>query len=123
MSPAVYISGPMSGLPDFNYPRFHAEAARLRALGWQVINPAENPEQPDWHAYMRLSVAQVAQSTMVATLPGWTGSKGARIEVELAERLGLPIVSAEEIEHGPEAAQRAVCGVLGACRPAMGVDF
>ena len=38
---AVYLSGPMTGLPDFNRPAFHAAAAALRAQGYVVINPAE----------------------------------------------------------------------------------
>ena len=29
----VYISGPMTGLPEFNYPAFFAKAAELRAEG------------------------------------------------------------------------------------------
>ncbi|MCY1527250.1 hypothetical protein D9M68_623110 [compost metagenome] len=41
----IYLAGPMTGLPEFNYPAFHAEAARLRALGYQVENPAENQAQ------------------------------------------------------------------------------
>ena len=30
----IYLSGPMSSLPELNFPAFHAEAARLRALGF-----------------------------------------------------------------------------------------
>ncbi|WP_319942079.1 DUF4406 domain-containing protein [Pseudomonas quasicaspiana] len=37
----IYISGPMTGLPDFNFPAFAAEANRLRGLGFDVVNPAE----------------------------------------------------------------------------------
>ena len=29
--PTVYIAGPMTGLPDFNYPAFHAAASAWRA--------------------------------------------------------------------------------------------
>ena len=39
----IYLSGPMSGLPELNFPAFHAEAARLRALGFEVVNPADFP--------------------------------------------------------------------------------
>ena len=35
----IYIAGPMSGLPEMNYPAFFAEATRLRGLGYEVINP------------------------------------------------------------------------------------
>jgi len=37
----IYLSGPMSGLPGFNFPAFHAAAAKLRADGFTVLNPAE----------------------------------------------------------------------------------
>lgn len=36
----VYISGPMTGLPDSNIPAFNAAAERLWAEGHFVINPA-----------------------------------------------------------------------------------
>ena len=39
---SVYISGAMTGLPDNNYPAFHAKATELRAKGYIVRNPAEN---------------------------------------------------------------------------------
>jgi hypothetical protein len=55
----IYIAGKMSGLPDFGYPAFNTEAARLRAMGHHVENPAENPEPPckSWAGYMRLALA------------------------------------------------------------------
>ena len=34
----IYISGPITGLPDLNYPAFHAAAAELRALGWTLTS-------------------------------------------------------------------------------------
>lgn len=36
----VYISGPMTGLPEFNYPAFFAAAEALEARGYETINPA-----------------------------------------------------------------------------------
>lgn len=38
----TYIAGPMSGIPDFNYPMFHRVAKHLRDRGVDVRNPAEN---------------------------------------------------------------------------------
>lgn len=89
----VYISGPMTGLPDFNYPAFHAAAAELRGAGLHVENPAESkaPDCNSWIGYMRLAVAQLATCDYVVTLPGWERSRGARIEVELARGLGFPV--------------------------------
>ena len=37
----VYLCGKMTGLPDYNYPQFHAWAKRLRDAGHTVRNPAE----------------------------------------------------------------------------------
>lgn len=90
----IYIAGKMTGLPDFNYPAFHAEAARLRAMGFEVLNPAENPEPPcgTWAGYMRLAIAQLVQCDAVRLLPGWEDSSGARLEENIAMRLGMTIV-------------------------------
>lgn len=38
----VYVAGPMTDLTDFNYPAFNAVADRLRALGYEVENPADH---------------------------------------------------------------------------------
>jgi hypothetical protein len=40
-----YIAGPMSGLPQFNFPLFIAAAEALRAAGFDIVSPAEtDPE-------------------------------------------------------------------------------
>ncbi|SMC02015.1 protein of unknown function [Sulfobacillus thermosulfidooxidans DSM 9293] len=90
----IYLSGPMSGLPDFNYPAFHTTAALLRHVGYCVMNPAETGVRPDWAYadYLRHDLQiLLAQAEGVATLPGWRTSRGARLEVTVAEMLGLPI--------------------------------
>jgi len=95
----IYIAGPMTGLKDFNYPAFNAEAARLRALGHEVLNPAENPAPPcgSWAGYMRLALRQLIECECVVLLPGWIESKGAMIERNLAQALGMAIVVASEL--------------------------
>jgi hypothetical protein len=81
----------MTGLPEFNYPAFHAEAARLRTLGFEVENPAENPLPADapWHLCMRAAVRQLVTCDQIATLPGWANSPGAQLEVYIGQRLGI----------------------------------
>ncbi len=95
----IYIAGPMSGLPDLNYPAFNAMAERLRALSFEVENPAENPPPKceSWLGYMRMAVAQLATCDAVVMLPGWSKSKGACIEHQLAVGLGLEIVEAGNV--------------------------
>ena len=92
----VYVAGPMSGLPDFNYPAFNAEAGRLRALGYEVENPAENPVPPcgSWAGYMRMALAQVVQCDGIVLLPGWETSRGATLEHHVATTLGLRVEQA-----------------------------
>lgn len=94
MTARVYLAGPMTGLPDFNYPAFHAAAARLRADGHHVENPAENPHPPcgSWQGYMRLAIAQLITCDTIALLPGWESSRGASIENRLASELGMTVL-------------------------------
>jgi hypothetical protein len=94
----VYVAGPMTGLPAFNFPAFHAAAAQLRAIGYEVENPAENPQPAcgTWLGYMRMAIAQVATVDAVILLPGWENSKGARVERDLAIGLGLDVMTLRE---------------------------
>lgn len=91
-----YIAGPMTGIEAFNFPAFHAEAARLRALGYHVENPAEINAGPvtDWTVCMRKAVAQLVTCDTICLLPGWSRSRGARIEYGLAVNLGMEILEA-----------------------------
>lgn len=89
----LYIAGPMTGLPELNYPAFFAAEEQLQAVGYETLNPAPNkPEgEPSWLAYMRMSLIQISQADGIALLPNWWSSKGARIEQHLANSLGLPV--------------------------------
>jgi len=106
----AYVAGPMSGLPDLNYPAFHRAAAALRSYGLEVENPAENPAPPcgSWLGYMRMAVCQVARVDVVVMLPGWEQSRGARTEFQLACNMGLTVMTLDEalrkLAAEPEAA-------------------
>lgn len=94
----IYLSGPMTGLPNFNYPRFHLEAARLRALGYEVVNPAELSEPTDPRAVcMRRDIQALMTCDAVAMLPGWTSSHGATLEHACAVQCGMKVVLASKI--------------------------
>lgn len=87
----------MSGIKDYNYPAFNAKAAELRALGEEVINPAENdaeigPNQP-WEVYLRRDIIALAERCdKIVLLPGWQNSKGASLERLVGAKLGMAIV-------------------------------
>lgn len=89
----IYLCGPMSNLPDFNYPEFHRVANILRAVGYQVENPAENnaPECGTYIGWIRLALAKLINCNALAYLDGWENSKGAHIEIRTARDLDMPI--------------------------------
>ena len=100
----IYVAGPMSGLPELNYPAFHEAATRLRAKGWHVENPAENPDPHvdascHWTAYMRMGLSQVATCHAIYMLPGWQNSKGASLEYMVAQQLGMQILVHDQQEE------------------------
>lgn len=95
----VYVAGPMTGIEDFNYPAFNAVADQLRALGYEVENPADHGivEGATWVDYLAYNLTRLGLCGVVALLPGWEGSKGACLEVQIAEKLGMTVVSAHDL--------------------------
>lgn len=88
----VYISGPMTGYPEFNYPAFATAEAKLVAAGHDPLNPARHPKCETWADYLRLDLADVLVADAIALLPGWEASRGARLEVHVAHALGMTTV-------------------------------
>lgn len=109
-TPTVYIAGPMSKMPDHNFPVFHAAAKKWREAGWRVINPAEldGAEQggPDDRFprdfYLRRDLAALTQCHAIALLPGWQVSEGAKLEHAVALGLGLKVFDAFWVSTPPE---------------------
>lgn len=98
----VYVSGPMTGLPNLNFPAFYAEADRLRALGYEVVNPAEiNEGVTDWHACLRNDLRELLTCDAIVLLPNWHGSKGAHLEVHVAHRVGIAVIDADKVTFTP----------------------
>lgn len=108
MTKAVYIAGPMTGVPLWNFPAFFDAENQLLELGYEVLNPAHNdgknveeamksagsPERPNypWSYYMKRDLPHVMSCDMVCLLPGWQNSRGAQLEVHVAKALGLPLM-------------------------------
>jgi hypothetical protein len=90
---SIYIAGPMSGIEDFNYPAFRAAETQLRALGYDVLNPADieaentTGEPQPWEWYMRAAIHMVARADAMALLPGWENSTGATLEHKIGTAL------------------------------------
>lgn len=118
----VYISGPMRGYPQYNFPAFDAARDRFKEWGWHVISPADLDRQFDgldplfdpkgtqkivenWthtdlvNVIMRDTVVlwmlDPAKDDAIAMLPYWEASTGAVAELYIARWLGLQILNAE----------------------------
>lgn len=90
----LYIAGPMTNLPEFNYPAFYRAAEKLAAAGIEPINPARPDGREgcrEWLDFMRASLLDIAECDGIATLPGWGESRGAALEVHIARSLDLPV--------------------------------
>lgn len=90
----IYLSGPMTGIPDNNHPLFHKVAAQLRENGDVVFSPAEYAEVCGSSFNLRSAFADYCQficqtADTIVMLPGWILSQGARAEFGLA--LNFPI--------------------------------
>lgn len=119
----IYLAGPMRGYPDFNFPAFDEAAKRGRALGHEIVSPAEmdrsigfNEKGKDGKVNDKGHSAEITPDFMrgciwrdvdaivgaagkpgvdaVAMLPGWEKSRGAKGEKGLAEWLGLDVLDA-----------------------------
>jgi hypothetical protein len=93
----LYVSGPMSGIKDLNFPAFIAAAEALRRAGYAVVNPVDlNPDpKAEWKACMRADIKALVDCDAVATLPGWKESRGAWLETRIANGLGMEVDSVE----------------------------
>ena len=98
MTKRIYIAGPMTGLPELNFPAFHAMAAHLRSLGHHVVNPAEINVDPakGWAECMRADIRELVSCTAICLLPGWEKSRGASLEHHIAQSLGFEVMTMEE---------------------------
>lgn len=101
----IYISGPMRGIPEYNFPAFYRGEALWLMKGWEVLNPARideeedgfDPKKPEtihpdgMRHYLVRDVKMLAAATAIAMLPGWEKSKGAKLELCVAYAMGLDV--------------------------------
>lgn len=141
--PRVYIAGPMTGKPQYNFPAFDYAAAQWRGAGWDVVSPADltreywrerfgeefDPTNPDpriaaggdiYDEFLRWDVRAIAECNAIALLPGWETSKGVAKELTVARVLKLAELDAVTFkpiakpESALQEAQRLVHGARGA---------
>jgi nucleoside 2-deoxyribosyltransferase len=101
----IYLAGPMTGLPEYNYPAFFAAEQALKERGFAVLNPASSfggdvnlPRE----YYLRSAISMLLQADAVMLLDGWEKSKGAKLEREIAFELGLKVVTQASLKPTSE---------------------
>lgn len=89
----LYISGPMTGIAEHNFPMFNRAEQVLRNVGYTILNPATKGiiEGWTWEQYLKWDLAEVLKADGIATLPGFTNSRGAMLETFVANTLKIPV--------------------------------
>lgn len=123
----VYIAGPMTGYPLFNFPAFDQAAEQWRKAGHEVVSPAEltreqfktrfgdefDPTSNDariaaggdiYRDFLREDIRHIIDCDAIALLPGWEKSKGVAVELTVARAMKLDEYDAntgERVNHLP----------------------
>lgn len=115
----IYLSGPMTGIKEYNHPAFQVEAERLRDLGYDVVSPAElNPDGSlSWHDCIKIDIKALVDCDAIALLEGWQKSQGALLEIDIAHRVKIEILIAKDIVTPYQVSVCTKCGCddLHAC--------
>lgn len=87
----TYISGPMTGIKNLNFPAFNKAERFLRKRGDKVFNPACHSIEWgfDRADFLRLDIQVLLLCDKIYMLNGWKASKGALLEKHIAEELGI----------------------------------
>lgn len=92
----VYLSGPMTGLPDYNRAAFNLRAEAFRAAGYTVNNPAEisvaHGTAKSYGFYFKRALRMMLNSDVVYVFGDITQSQGALMELNVAKMAEMPVI-------------------------------
>jgi hypothetical protein len=96
----LYLSGPMTGVQDYNFPKFNYVSKKIRANHtYEVVNPAQEfdgRQDLPRALYMRKDLETLLTVDGIVMLDGWQHSRGARLELAIAKELDLEIFRWDE---------------------------
>ena len=90
----VYISGPITGYDlEERAAEFMWAEMKVQEVGGEPINPMGLglPDSASWEQHMRHDITLLLTCDGIIMLNGWENSKGARLEMDIAISLGMPI--------------------------------
>jgi len=122
--PFFYLGGPMTGIPQFNFPHFDHVAGVLRERGYNIISPAELDEPETRDAALASSDGApgsgaandepyesfLARDLIIVSMPaciggifinGWQHSRGARGESWVLQFLNKDLYEYDEFDGSP----------------------
>lgn len=93
-----YLSGPMAGYEEHNFPAFVKASYDLRHAGVTLLPAHEilhrkvgREHELQWHDYLRTDLIKMLQQCHgIILLKGWPQSKGAKLELDVALALEYP---------------------------------
>lgn len=119
MSIRIYVAGPMTGLPNYNWPAFEAAARVLRHKGYEVVTPTEIDEEYgvvdvqrnelgditsvttttafDYEMILARDLEAVDTVDAIFLLPDWHRSTGAKRELHRALANGATVILYKEV--------------------------
>jgi len=95
MKKKIYISGRITGIEHEAAAIFAKAEKELRAKGFEPVNPTTLNHEHDktWEAYMKVCIYALLVCDGIYMLENWGYSKGAKIEYDIAEAIGLEIIN------------------------------
>lgn len=89
----VYLSGPMTGIQNFNRERFWLMEHIVKQRASAVLTPARylDSETASYEELMKRGIRMVTEATKMVQLTGWGTSSGSMIEYHVAMIIGLPV--------------------------------
>lgn len=93
----AYLCGKIAG--DANYKaKFERYEKHLKDKGYTVINPASLPLGMKDNQYMLICLTMLNEADIIAVLPDFLKSKGARLEIGFAGYQGKKLLMLEDLE-------------------------
>lgn len=101
----VYISGPITGQKDYEE-KFNEVENFLKPICKEIINPVRIIKnyvkeinihliKIPWSRLMRVDLIHLCTCNSIIMLPGWSYSKGAKLEYDIAKALDFKIFFVE----------------------------
>lgn len=101
----VYLSGPMTGVENYNKEAFYRAENQVKAMGYKVINPhrialLNKFRDKTWNNYMRADLRELMRADYLLLLDNWIQSEGANLELYNAQKLGIKIDTLKNFLRG-----------------------